>query len=122
MNAGDTFLIPALDDHLWIVLSDPAIDRVNVVLVCLLSWQPHHDQACILEPGDHPFVKHSTCVHYPWARTVTDARLEELKRDGKLRLRPPLLADVLDRVRTSAASGDIPTECYDILRRQGFVP
>jgi len=122
MNAGDTFLIPTLDDHLWIVISDPALDPVNVVLVCLLSWRPHHDQACILEQGDHAFVKHSTCVQYPWARTVADARLEELKRDGTLRLKDPLSANILERIRISAANGDIPTGCFDILRRQGFVP
>jgi len=122
MNAGDTFLVPTLDDHLWIVISDPAIDPVNVVLVCLLSWQPHHDQACILEQGDHPFVKHSTCVQYPWARTVADAKLETLKRDGTLRLKDPLSASLLDRIRASAANGDIPTGCYDVLRQQRFVP
>ena len=84
MTAGETFLLPGLDDHLWMVLSDPAREP-NLVVVFFLSWQPQYDQACVLQAGDHPFIKHSTCVNYPGARVVADAKLEAMKSEW----RPP---------------------------------
>ena len=121
MNAGDTFLLPGVDDHLWAIISDPGADDVCVVVVLFVSWQPQYDQACVLETGDHPFIKHSTCVQYPGARVVSDARLEQLKRDGKLKLKDPLSAQLLARIRSCAEDADIPTEAYEVLRQQGFV-
>jgi hypothetical protein len=120
MNAGDTFLTPSFDDHLWMVISEPFLDP-NLVVVCFLSWQSYHDQACVVEPGEHPFVTHSTCVNYPGATIVADSTLETLKGDGRLRIKAPLSQVLLGRIRTSAENADIPTECYAILRAQGFV-
>ena len=122
MKAGDTFLIPTLDDHLWIVLSGPTVDADNVVVVCLLTWQDHYDQACVLSAGDHPFVKHETCVNYPDCRLVQDTWLEAKRTAGQLKAKAPVSAVVLERVRTSAHASDIRTEAYDVLRKQGFVP
>jgi hypothetical protein len=86
MNAGDTFLTPGVDDHLWMVISEPSLDP-SLVVVCFLSWQPHYDQSCIVEAGEHPFVTHSTCVNYPGATIVTDSTLEHLKSKGRLKLK-----------------------------------
>jgi len=122
MTAGDTFLVPDSDDHLWVVISDPNVDPSRVVIVCFLSHQPHYDQACVLEPGDHPFIKHPTCVNYPDARIESAALLERLKGDGRLKPKTPLSSGILDRIRSAAEDSEIPTEGYDILRRQGYVP
>ena len=84
MLAGETFLVPELDDHLWAVISDPLLDESSVVIICLLSWREYHDQACVLDAGDHPFIKRSTCVNYPGTRIETNTLLERLKTDGKL--------------------------------------
>jgi len=46
MRAGDTFLLPDFDDQLWAVVSDPAIDAENVVVVLFVSWTDKYDQAC----------------------------------------------------------------------------
>ncbi len=66
MNAGDTFLVdePATsyDSHLWMVVSAPERDRDRVVILNLTSWRADKDQACVLEPGDHPYVRHRSCV------------------------------------------------------------
>jgi hypothetical protein len=120
MNAGDTFLTPTIDDHLWMVLSDPLLDP-SLVVVCFLSWQPHYDQSCVVEAGEHPFVIHATCVNYPGATLVANSTLETLKIQGRLRIREPLSDVLLNRIRSAAESADIPTECYAVLRAQGFV-
>jgi hypothetical protein len=120
MKAGDTFLAPGFDDHLWMVISDPSIDPDNVVIVFFLSWQPHYDQACIVQAGEHPFVKHATCVEYPAARITTNQKLDEGLASGKLKHKAPLSADLLGKIRRSAAASDITADAYGILRQQGF--
>ena len=68
MNAGDTFLVAlpgtSYDSHLWIVISDPDADAERIVIVSLTSHRADKDQACLLRVGDHPYVKHDTCVNY----------------------------------------------------------
>lgn len=122
MKAGDTFLAPGFDDHLWMVISDPSIDPDHVVIVFFLSWQPQYDQACVIQAGEHPFVKHATCVEYPAAKVTTNLKLDENVAHGKLKLKVPLSPELLDKIRACAANSDITTQAYDVLRRQGFVP
>ena len=103
------------------VISDPVLDADHVVIVFFLTWQPHYDQSCIVDDGEHPFVKHATCVNYPAAKVTTNSKLEENVAKGKLKIKTPLSLALLERIRASAADSDIPSEPYDILRRQGFV-
>lgn len=74
MNGGDTFRIPqpgtSLDSHLWIVISDPAVDDERILIVNFTTLRPDSDQACILVAGEHPFVQHQTCVNYGGAKVV----------------------------------------------------
>ncbi len=122
MHAGDTFLIPGDDDHLWAIISDPAKDLENVVVVLFLSWAEKYDQACALHAGDHPFIKHDTCVGYRGAKVLSNRRREELRRAGKLRLKAPLSAQLLELIRNKAEVSDIPSGAYSALRNQGLVP
>lgn len=88
MNQGDTFLITdGTDDHLWVIISDPALDPDNVVAVMLVSWQQQYDQACILYSGDHPFVKHPTCVQFPAAMVTTVSVLQQKISQNKVKVR-----------------------------------
>ena len=122
MMAGDTFLLPDFDDHLWAVISDPAINGNNVVIVLFVSWTEKYDQACVLHGGEHPFIKHETCVQYPGAKVVANARLEELRKSGQLRPKAALSAGLLALIRERTENADLPTFAYEILREQGFVP
>ena len=122
MNAGDTFLAPGFDDHLWMVISDPSLDAEQVVVVCFLTAQDHYDQSCIVRSGEHPFVKHDTCVNYPAAKVTSDSKLNEHVAKGTLRLKTPLSQNLLERIRQLAAESDMPSGAYDVLRQQGFVP
>jgi len=85
MNAGDVFrFVNIADIHVWMIISEPARDRTKVLMVSFTTWQPHLDQACILEAGEHPFVVHRTVVDYSRAKIVTDVQLESLRRAGRL--------------------------------------
>ena len=126
MNAGDTFLIPepgtSLDSHLWIVLSDPSVDADKVLIVNLTSFRDDKDQSCILLPGDHPFVTKKTCVNYGGIKVVAAADLERLLTAGHMKAHEPFGADVLERIRQSAAkSSHIKYAHRLILIDQGVV-
>ena len=61
MNAGDTFFVQQVgklyDSHLWMVLSDPGLNANQVLIVSLTTWGKDDDSACVLNVGDHPFVR-----------------------------------------------------------------
>ena len=121
MNAGDAFRLTrqAVDEHLWFVLSDPSINPDRVVIASFTSWKPRKDQACIVEAGDHPFVRHKTCVSYEDAKIVSVAFLNERLSAGDLRSCDPLSPALLKRVRTCAAlSRRMKTEAWQVLEEQ----
>jgi hypothetical protein len=122
VRAGDTFLVAvAADEHLWMIISDPDVDPQRVLVVNFSSWKPYHDQACIVEPGDHPFVIRRSCVNYPEAR-VTDADvLERLRAANQLFPRQPLSPELLARIRRSARASRLRLEHLQVLLDQGLV-
>lgn len=122
MKSGDTFLIvDGSDDHLWMIISDTDQDPENVVVVRFLSYQPRLDQACVLNAGSHPFIKHPTCVQYPDARIARNSTLEELKLSRKIVIKAPLSPALLKLIRDKSIDGDIITECIAMLGAQGLV-
>jgi hypothetical protein len=122
MNSGDTFLfMDGRDDHLWMVISDTAQNPDRFVIVRFLSWQEKYDQACVLDGGEHPFIKHATCVDYPTARIVTNKVMDALQVNNHLKLRIPLSSELLTLIRQKSIGGDISTECIAMLGEQGLV-
>ena len=67
--------------HLWFVLTDPeGVDGLMVaVMVC--TMKVFADETVVLEPGDHPFIKHRSCVAYSSAKYVKRSRIEVALRD-----------------------------------------
>jgi hypothetical protein len=122
VKAGDTYLVALVaDEHLWMIISDPALDPDRVLMVNFSTWKPYHDQACVVDRGDHPFLKHRTCVNYPEARVTTVAALEHLVTARQLFPQPPLSEDLLRRVRESARGSRIRLAQLQILIDQGLV-
>lgn len=89
--------------HLFILLTDPADDEsgVKVVLmVSLSSIKPGvpHDPACLLYPGDHPFVKRDSFVVYQKARIEEADKVLRGVKDGKLVPQDPMDSAVFARI------------------------
>lgn len=66
-----TVLIPSGPvEHLHFICCDPvhhsATGKDSVLMVNISSITPHleHDMTCVLNPGDHPFIKHPSFVYY----------------------------------------------------------
>ncbi len=122
MDAGATFLFVALDIHLWIIISDPSIDPDNVLIVNLTSWASGKDQSCVLRPGDHPWIRHDTCVNYQDSQITTLKKLIAARDGRALTLNAPIDSAVLKRIRDcSLNSTKMPLDHADILINQGLV-
>ena len=126
MEGGDTFLVDSpgssYDSHLWIVLSRPNLDPNHVLIVNLTSWREDTDQSCILQPGDHPYVEHKTCVHYPGSKIVAQRDLDRLLATGKIVSHIPVGPALLDRIREGAIrSPRMSFDHAEILFDQGLV-
>jgi hypothetical protein len=122
MNAGDTF-IDGKYHHLWIVLSDPAIDSENVVIVNLTTYTVAEESTCIVEKGEHQFVKHKTVVRYNDARITSSATLEKLRKAKLLNPREKCSAGFLNKLRAGAFQNVhlLPEECRELLDGQGLL-
>ena len=125
-NQGDMFEVaerdPALDNHLHIVLSDPAKDPTRVIVVNLTSWKPGKDSTCII-PGDaHPRIKNRSCIPYHFAKMMSLSDLERLFGAGLIRLCSALQPELVKKIlKGAAATDDMPTDCQDVLHQQGLI-
>lgn len=127
MDAGDTFTFveKGVDSHrhLWAVISDPLIDVADpVVIVSFTTYRRGKGPTCLLNVGDHPFIKHPTMVDYSRAIDVSNAGLDGCANAAKLLLQESLQPHVLDRIRQGAAASPfIPEGCRMVLIKQGLI-
>ena len=84
-------------------------------------YQEYYEQSFIVHSGDHSFVTHKTCVDYAAAMLVTDAQLEQLKKDGRLKLKKDLSPALLAGIRDAVPNSRIPLECEKALEDQGLL-
>lgn len=71
---GGTLLIPSgpIGHHLFVVATRPCLEQ-NVALVNIAGRTP--DPTCILQAGDHEFIKKPSWVYYRRARIESVAAL-----------------------------------------------
>ena len=106
MNAGDTFFEPGDGGHLWMVLSTEAQDG-TVALANLTTHDPDRRRLCseqciVIRRGEHPFVRHDSCVYYDDAYLAPTYWIQRGVEEGTNRLSEPLSAQLLARVRQGA--------------------
>ena len=85
--------------HLWIVLTEPEGDPPQVVIVNLTKQKNGADQTCVLQPGDHEFVKTETIVHYGDARLAPAEPLRTIAKMPGYDFHEDCSHQLLERVR-----------------------
>ncbi len=121
VEIGDAFLLrrKGIDDHLWVVISLPQVDRDNVIMVNLTSHAANKDQSCIAGPADHPWIQHQSCVSYRDAKCVSEEKLDNLRDSGELipqdHASDEFIRKLLDGANITNA---MPGKCLEILRQQ----
>src|SRR5262249_28006231 len=121
MEAGETFYLPdkSADGHLWIVISGPKKDPDRVLLVSMTSYDVDKEDVCLIDAGEHPKVKHKTCICDKPARVTSLENLDRLRGSGYLQMQEPVSADLLQRIRRGAAlSRRIELEHLELMEEQ----
>ena len=125
MDAGEAVKFN-WSEHLWIVISDPKQNRGKVLLVNFSSVKPsvRFDDACVVDVGDHPYIKKKTFVYYDKARVATDRGLEKEISSGQADASAydPVSDNLLDRIRQGASTSRFIDRGYrQLLKDQGLI-
>jgi len=104
-----TLLVPSGGtSHLHIICNDTCHIGANL-LVNISSAYDGCDSTCMLDVGDHDFVRHASYVFYAKAMIVKARGLKSGFDNGSIRTQAPLRDDVFTRVVEGInASPDTP--------------
>lgn len=83
--------------HLFIICNDTCSLKANL-LINISSFYDGCDDTCVLNVGDHPFVRHQSYVFYAGAKIIKADGLQKGFQDGSLTPREPLGDAVFERV------------------------
>jgi hypothetical protein len=91
--------------HLMVCLAiDPAKD--TAVVVPIVSRHERSDLSCVLDVGDHHFIKHESCASYDFAQVISLSAINGEIAKGRTKLRPSVSAEVLLRLQTGFVLSD----------------
>lgn len=100
-----TILIPSGPDHdpdrlhLFILLTNPKTADKQNLIVSISSYTGNHcDSTCLLDIGDHSFIKKRSFVDYARARIVEADKLCSGVRKGILKSMGPISPEVFDKI------------------------
>lgn len=86
-RVGSSLLVPSgpAGLHLFVIALGPAVldgygpaPQVLMASATTLRDGIPFDSACVLEPGDHPFIQHRSYIAYRYARVDSAAHVEHM--------------------------------------------
>lgn len=82
MRAGFAFIFADRPDveHLWFVV---VVKDGTAVIANFTSWRLGYDESCVVEAGEHPFLRKRSIVLYSAARVVPICNLEAALKKKK---------------------------------------
>ena len=111
VKAGDTFLYkyPKNDRHLFIVVLDTYNTGSTVICPCVMvtSWKDNpkfDDPACILDVGDHEFIKHKSYIAYREVVLFEKDYIEHCLECGEAKTKEPVTGEMMERILKSAVN------------------
>ena len=86
--------------HLFVLLTHGLGEQEEVLLVSLSSIVNGvpHDPSCVLQPGDHPFVKRPTSIRYDKPRYLPRKSLLAAVKQGVFVPHDPVSDQLYDRI------------------------
>jgi hypothetical protein len=109
MNLGEAYIYR---DHLHIVISMPN-EAGEVVVVNFSTHHANKDQSCVIEAGEHPFVKHKTVVEYRAAWILKPNEQVEFVKDSQKR--ENVSPELLERIQDGTDSDYIPEKAEKLV-------
>lgn len=85
--------------HLFIILTNPSTEKKLNIIVSLATYTGWpNDSTCILNQGEHPFIRHKSYVLYSKAKTFESKKLIRGVQDGKLVPKDPIDQNVFEKI------------------------
>jgi hypothetical protein len=106
LNAGETFHAQAPGStrpHLYVAVT-AANAEGNFVIANVTSQSESKDQSCIMNVGDHPFIRKESVINYAAARVTNEHAVSAAARRGIIRYDVPVTPAALARIQTGALS------------------
>lgn len=108
MLCGDCFLAGAAEDeklHLRIVVTPPASDGC-IAVVSVTTRRRHSETLVVLQPGDHPFIRHESVVSYRYSELCWVDAIEAAIAGGSARKREAIAPELLRRIQEGLLDSD----------------
>jgi len=106
LTLGDAFVIGD-GGHLWIVCSVSDRDR-SIVILNLTTWRAGCDENCVINPGEHSFVKHRSVVSYEHGRIATLVQQDKLRSIASSRA--PATDALVSKIQVGAIASDLTSQ------------
>ncbi len=88
----------------------------------MTSYDVTKEKVCLLDVGDHPFIKHRTCIAYDFAKVAPLKALLALRDQGLLSMGQPVSEELLERIRQGISlSRRINVEYVVLMIDQGLL-
>jgi hypothetical protein len=88
----------------------------------MTSYDVTKENVCLIDAGEHPHVKHKTCISYKPARQTSVENLDRLRNAGYLKMQAPVSPELLERIRRGVSlSRRISLEHIDLMEAQGLL-
>ncbi len=116
MTVGQSFLYrysPKNKYHLYIIVIEHEPGRFIAFSITSIREDLEEDRSCVLQPGDHEFIKHESRVYYekPIPVTETTTALKDLYKE-----KPPVSEELVSRILEGArVSPSLPKRFRKIL-------
>lgn len=107
--------------HAWIILSDPARDPDDVILVNFSTHRRHHEQTCVVEPGAHPFLTGRSCVIFGLSRKRSLAGLEQSATWRQITMLEPASPQLLAKIYAAVPQSRMNQVHLKVLDGQGLI-
>ena len=93
--------------HLFCILNDPCASRLCLVTMITTIYDGrHHDPACVIDVGDHPFIRHPSYLLYRAADTLRASQIVSLIDQKYYIPREDFEAAVFKRIRDGLFASD----------------
>jgi hypothetical protein len=94
-------------EHLWVVVTEPAGNPALCVIVNITSREWNSDPTVVLTVGDHPYVIHDSVVNYSDATLSPKQKLEEAVNNGYFSSHDPFEPTVLQRIQSGLLHSEL---------------
>ncbi|MBW7990160.1 MAG: hypothetical protein FVQ84_09125 [Planctomycetes bacterium] len=125
LQIGSTFY-GGHPEHLYIIISNPSGNSQKVVIVNISSWRDEaiglNDSSCIVNDGEHPFIKHKSYVFYREAKCPTLIDLQAGIDKGLLIPKEDCSKEFLEKILDGAANSMFTSiEILEVLQEQALI-